>query len=301
MKRYPVSQSPLFKLSSPRRLAKVLGLEEQELEELANRSDNYKRFKVGKTKKRDVQEPKEKLRAVHKRISRWLARIETPDYLHSAIRGRSYITNAQTHLSDTNLIKVDIRAFFQNVKQHAVYLFFLNEMRCRGDVAMLLAKALTVDGHLPTGSPVSPILSYYAHKPMFDQIANLAAQRGLKFTVYVDDMCLSGSAATRATLFDVRALIAKAGLKSHKCRFFPAGTPRIVTGVALTKAGPTLPHNRHLRIKEGFDQAAMLPPGRTRKDALSALISRMHEAAQLDPAWKDRAKNLESKMRMREV
>ena len=105
-------------------------------------------------------------------------------------------------------------------------------MRCRGDVAMLLAKALTVDGHLPTGSPASPILSYYAHKGMFDGIADLAARRGLKFTVYVDDMCLSGEGATRATLYEVRGLIAKAKLKSHKCRFFPAGKPRVVTGVA---------------------------------------------------------------------
>ena len=129
MRRYPLEQSPLYKITSPRRLAEVLGLDEAELEELANRLDNYKRFKVGKTKKRDVQEPKDRLRAIHKRISRWLARIETPDYLHSAIKGRSYITNAKAHRADTNLIKVDIRSFFQNVTKHAVYLFFLDTMQ----------------------------------------------------------------------------------------------------------------------------------------------------------------------------
>ena len=297
MCRYPLEQSPLYKITSPRRLAEVLGLDEAELEELANRLDNYKRFKVGKTKKRDVQEPKDRLRAIHKRISRWLARIETPDYLHSAIKGRSYITNAKAHRADTNLIKVDIRSFFQNVTKHAVYLFFLDTMRCRGDVAMLLAKALTVDGHLPTGSPASPILSYYAHKGMFDGIADLAARRGLKFTVYVDDMCLSGEGATRATLYEVRGLIAKAKLKSHKCRFFPAGKPRVVTGVALTERGVSLPHRRHLKIKDGFAAIDMLPHGRSRDAAGAALVSRMHEAGQLDASWKDRARNLEHNLK----
>lgn len=293
MRRYPLSQSQLFKVTSPRRLAEILGLEEVELEELANRLDNYKRFKVGKAKKRDVQEPKDRLRAIHKRISRWLARIETPDYLHSAIKGRSYITNAKAHRSDMNLIKVDIRSFFQNVTRHAVYLFFVETMQCRSDVAMLLAKALTVDGHLPTGSPVSPILSYYTHKRMFDGIANLAAEYALTFTVYIDDMCLSGDSASHAMLFKVRGIIAKAGLKSHKCRFCPAGKPRVVTGVAMTETGAKLPHRRHLKIKEGFAQVDLLPPGRQKDAAIAALISRMHEAAQLDPSWKDRAKNLE--------
>ncbi len=293
MRRYPFAQSPLYKVTSPRRLAAILGIEEGDLELLANRPDNYKRFKIGNVKKRDIQEPKGKLRAIHKRISRWLAKIETPDYLHSAIRGRSYITNAKAHRADTNLIKVDIRSFFQNVTRHAVYLFFLDVMCCRGDVAMLLAKVLTVDGHLPTGSPVSPILSYYAHKRMFDGIADFAKRRDLTFTVYVDDMCLSGRDATRAALFDVRGIISRAGLKSHKCRFFPAGKPRVVTGVALTSHGAVLPHRRHLKIKEGFLEVGFLPPGVQQRTALAALISRMHEAAQLDPAWKVRAKNLE--------
>lgn len=293
MRRYLLAQSPLYKVTSPKRPAEILGLGENDVEELANRLDNYKRFKVGKVKKRDVQEPKDRLRAIHKCISRWLSRIETPDYLHSAIKGRSYITNAKAHRADTNLIKVDVRSFFQSVTKHTVYLFFANTMRCRSDVAMLLAKALTVDGHLPTGSPVSPILSYFAHKRMFDCIAELAQGRSLTFTVYVDDMCLSGNQATKATLFEVRKVIAKAGLKSHKCRFFAAGNPRVVTGVALTEAGAQLPHRRHLKISEGFSSLALLPDGPAKERAKAALISRMHEAAQLDTAWKDRARNFE--------
>ena len=223
MPRYHLSQSPLYKATSPSQLAKRLdlGIEEEELERLVNRGDNYVRFYTGTTKKRAVQKPKERLWALHKRIATWLGRIETPDYLHSAVKGRSYITNAQAHRADTNLIQVDIRSFFQNVTKHAVYVFFMDTMRCRPDVAMLLAKAFTVDEHLPTGSPVSPILSYFAHKRLFDGVANLATEYELAFTAYIDDMCLSGTLASRKILFKVRQIIASNGLKSHKCRFFP--------------------------------------------------------------------------------
>ena len=292
MKRHPINQSQLYRITSPVQLASRLGVGLIELEELANKYNNYKRFQVGKGKKRDIQEPKDRLRRVHRKIMRWLARIETPDYLHSAVRGRSYITNADAHNADVNLVKVDIRAFYHNVKQHRIYLFFVNTMKCRKDVAMLLAKLLTVDGHLATGSAVSPILSYFSYCGMFDEIAEVADSLDLSFTVYIDDMCLSGDRAVRATLFRVRGIIARHGLQSHKCRYFPAGVPRVVTGGALTRHGIRLPHRRHLKIKEAFDALDAMPDGPDRERALHALQSRLYEAAQLEPAWSERARSL---------
>ena len=295
MKRHPINQSQLYSVTSPMQLATRLGISMVELEELANQSNNYKRFKIGKGKKRDVQEPKDRLGRVHRKVMRWLSCIETPNYLHSAVRGKSYITNARTHSADDNLVKVDIRSFYQNVRLHAVYLFFANSMKCRKDVAMLLAKLLTVDGHLATGSAVSPILSYFAHRGMFDDIAQFADDLGLSFTVYIDDMCLSGERASRATLFRVRRIIARHGLQSHKCRYFPAGVSRVVTGNALTRNGIRLPHRRHLKIKEAFDTLDAMPEGSAREKLLHALQSRLYEAAQLEPIWRERARSLRVK------
>ena len=287
--RYPLSQSPLYRLTSPLQLAERLKWDVEALEKLVNRVDNYTCFDIGRAKKRAVQKPKRQMQALHKHIATWLSRIEVPDYLHSATKGRSYITNALMHRANTNLIQVDIRSFFQNVTKHAVYLFFVNVMRCRTDVAMLLAKALTVDDHLPTGSPVSPILSFFAHKMLFDRIANLASEKGLVFTLYIDDMCLSGALASRKILFDVRQIIASYRLKSHKCRFYRSGIPRVVTGVALTSSGPVLPHRRHLKIHEGSIELMSLPAGLCFERHLRANLSRMYEAAQLEPIWRKRA------------
>ena len=113
--RYPLSQSPLYKLTSPLQLAERLKWDVDELEKLVNRADNYIYFHADKAKKRAVQKPKRRMQALHRHIAIWLSRIETPEYLHSATKRRSYITNALSHRANTNLIQVDIRSFFQNV------------------------------------------------------------------------------------------------------------------------------------------------------------------------------------------
>ena len=251
---YPLNQSPFYKVTSPRRLAEdVFGVDAAALQELVDRPANYRIFDIKQNGKlRKVEEPKPELQSLHKRASILLARIETPDYLHSAIKGRSYLSNARAHLESPGLIKVDVRKFFQSVKRVTVADFFRRHMLCAPDVAGMLAKLLTIDGHLPTGSAVSPILSYYAHKDMFDEIEALANTHGLKMTCYVDDMCLSGAAARRWILFQVRGVIARHGLRSHKAHYFGPTRPRIVTGVVIHRGRALLPNRRHKKISEEY-------------------------------------------------
>ena len=73
--RHPLNQSALYKLTSPLQLAKRLQWDVDELEKLANRVDNYTCFPTGKAKKRDVQKPKRRTQALHKRIAIWLLSI----------------------------------------------------------------------------------------------------------------------------------------------------------------------------------------------------------------------------------
>lgn len=47
---HALNQSQLYKVMSPADLARRLGILAEDLEELANRTDNYKRFKVGAQK-----------------------------------------------------------------------------------------------------------------------------------------------------------------------------------------------------------------------------------------------------------
>ena len=94
MKCHPIEQSPFFKMGSPQRLAKVLGVDLNRLEEMANRPavENYNLFSITRNdKKRLVQEPKVHVQRLNLRVCDLLTRIEPPKYLHSAIKRREVV------------------------------------------------------------------------------------------------------------------------------------------------------------------------------------------------------------------
>ncbi|KWV93273.1 hypothetical protein AUC45_03940 [Erythrobacter sp. YT30] len=231
-----------------------------------------------------MEEPPPVLQALHRRIHRYLAKIEVPEYLHSAVKGRSYITNAKAHVGVGPMVKIDVKKFFPSVPQHRVMQFFRDTMLCAADVAGLLANLLCRNGRLPTGSSASPIISYYSFKAMFDEIEGLCVANQLTMTCYVDDITISGAGANRALLHDVRQIITRNGLASHKAKFFDQSRPKEVTGVIVKGNGIDLPHSRWKAIKESIREVKKAGSDEERLALYPALISRLHEASQIDPS-----------------
>ncbi|MBU3890923.1 reverse transcriptase family protein [Methylosinus sp. KRF6] len=286
----------LYALASPTDLARRLQtakhpIKVAELSMLAKDAGNFRLFSQTNAagKSRQIQEPKRRLQWVHGRIHALLSRVEVPGYLHSAVRGRSYISNAAAHDPSMPTFKVDVKKFFASVPRSAIFNFFVGPMKCRRDVARLLADILTFDAHLPTGSAASPILAFYAFKPMFDEIEQFALAHGLTMTCYVDDMALSGPRANKSTLFEVRKIIARHGLKSHKAHVFGANQPKVLTGVCNTPTGPRVPNKLHMKIKAGFDKLLAATTPDTRSEALRPLLGRLEAAGQIDPGFRARA------------
>lgn len=95
-------------------LASRLKVAVEELEALAKDEGNYRIFDIEQNgKKRFIQEPKPPLQQIHARIHSLLCRIETPDYLYSAIKGWSYVSNARAHLNNGNVMKAAIPALLK--------------------------------------------------------------------------------------------------------------------------------------------------------------------------------------------
>jgi RNA-directed DNA polymerase len=281
----------LYAIASPADLAERLGSSVPTLERLAHDARAYNIWTTEKGRK--IQEPKSALQKIHGRVHQLLARVETPNYLHSSVRGRSYITNAREHISFAPSAKLDLKKFFPSVTRHSLYQFFYHRMHCARDVAGLISRLLTCDGRLATGSRASSILAYYCFKEMFDELHALAIQCGLVLTCYVDDITFTGAGAAQC-LADARQIIASHGMRSHKVKSFPRGRPRIVTGVLVTSGGIRLPNRRHLKIKAQYDAFRRAQTDRQRLALLRSLISRLHEAAQIDPnSWRGRAQSLE--------
>tara|TARA_B100002003_G_scaffold182562_1_gene170807 strand:- start:1732 stop:2691 length:960 start_codon:yes stop_codon:yes gene_type:complete len=234
-KQYPINQSPLYKLSNHKRLAKILTVQPATLKKLVARGDaNYKFGKVGGDESREIEIPKSQLLRVHRRLNSLLNRIEKPDYLMSGVRGRSHVDNAKRHSGKYAVAKVDIKKFYPSTSKSIVSRGLRKTFRCSEDIAETLAALSTVKGYVPTGSPLSQSISFIVNLSVFNHINTYARARGLTFTLYVDDLTFSGKKVPKNLVSYVQSYLKKSrGYASHKVRRYNAETEKVITGVVL--------------------------------------------------------------------
>jgi len=269
--------------------------------------DNYKRWPLGQKKRdaligatpkkpREIQQPKTLLAAVQKRIAMLLGRIEKPEFVYSATKGRCYVANAKQHCNRERATKVDIKNFYPSVKRRKVRNFFASQMECAEDVANVLAVLCTLEGTMPTGSPVSPVLSYFSCSELFDRIAALASDHELVFTLYVDDMVFSGPRATKSFTELVVRELKKEGFIGHKIVHFRAGDVKVITGVAVWSDRISVPFKRQQRIR-AFQTAFDTTSNPDHVRVLGAtLLGQYREAERLDPGSRLRAIPVKEKL-----
>ncbi|CAE6864467.1 RNA-directed DNA polymerase [Burkholderia sp. R-69980] len=284
-KQYIIAKSPFFRLHSRQALAELLGITLPQMEALASSpSDALYRMYDDEASGRYITAPLPELQRIHKRIARLFSRVIPPAYLQSATKKRSYKTNAAMHRKNLRIAKVDIRQYYPSITFGAVFNFFKKKMECSVDVSTVLTKICTVSArgrtHLPTGSSLSPILSYWVHSDLFNRIKLICDSAACVMSLYVDDITVSGTNATASLISKIEAEIAKAGLTSHKIKVFDR-VPATVTGVIVHKGRLALPHERakDIRLLRGI--MAKLPLAEAEADAtLSRLVGKLNEAEQ---------------------
>lgn len=304
---YDLNQCALYKIFSKKRLAETLHLSPQRLKKIAN-VPGYKvfflpeeicEFTGKKRKARQVEEPKAQLKLLHERIRDLLGRVSHPSYAHAAVKGRSYRSNAEFHKNSDVVATFDVKKFYPSTSEEAVFLFFLHQLKCAPDVAGLLAKLVCfrskpdAPGCLPTGSPLSPLLSIYANKPMFDALAKLANENELKFTCYVDDLTFSGAKIPVSIGKRVASILKSHGhtMAIDKTRFFAKGVAKHITGVVVHNGKVAVPFGR-FRKARNIERAAMSTPDYAEKIKLmQKLAGLLGEAAYLDSSYRVWAAN----------
>ncbi|WP_313952787.1 reverse transcriptase family protein [Accumulibacter sp.] len=287
--RYEIEKSPLYELSNKKKLAELLGVDRSIITnpDKSGLTGQYRCFFDRKTR-RYITEPKDTLEAIHRRLLRLLVRIAPPDYVHSALKKRSYKTNALAHRSGGTVIKIDIKKFFQSIKFDAIHDFFLSGLRCAPDIATILAKLCVVRTekhgvHLPTGSCISPVLSFLANRPLFDKIKLVSDSYGCVFTLYVDDITISGTGANAELLNLVSTEMFKRGYRYHK-ENVSCSEYALITGLVVREGKLYLPHKRVKRIRELL-MLMKISVGRKEK-ILASLVGRLSEAEQIEPKYK---------------
>jgi len=296
---YPISSSPLYRLGTKRKLAEVLSTTLVEINRLTHdTARNYNVFPISNgVKERWIQEPKADLKRLHDRLFRLLQRIDTPAYLHSGVKGHSYMTNAEAHRGPQQVFKLDIKSFFPSVAWTHIYYFFHDILCCSEDVAWKLREINTIGDQLPTGSCISQVVAFYAYKPMFDRLHELSDANGVRMTCYVDDLTFSGNNITGRFKFDVKQTIARAGLRYHKERFYGHTKPKLITGVVVNGEQLQLRNKHRLSIYNTIKLYRGLPPGDERDKVLRSLVGRCCAASLIEPEYRAVAHRVSAALR----
>lgn len=217
----------------------------------ADASAMYSEWDVPKRsgKLRHVEHPKRPLKLVQARVARLLMRIAPPAFLMCPVRGRSFVDNARLHAKNEEVRSLDIRDYFPNTKSRRVFWFFRKRMECSEDVSGCLTALCTFKGHLATGSPVSPILSYFAHVDMWERIDAISRSADCSLSIYIDDLSLSGVRVPEHVFWKVKREIHRGGLRYHKEKRY-VGDIKEITGVIVDAGILKAPHRAHRRLHE---------------------------------------------------
>ncbi len=251
LSRHTIEQSCLYKLSSRKKLAKILFTSERCLESLANVENRYSSFEMPKSNggSRTIEAPYDNLKAIQKRIAVLLQRIEAPDYLMAPVRGRSYVHNAAAHIGSRAFCLLDIEDYFPSCTDKRVFWFFNKRMLCSPDAASILTKLTTFHGHLPQGSPCSPIIAYFAYVDMWEGINNIISGSSCRLSIYADDITISGD-----TVYERDVWAIKQTLYRHGHRYSRKKERRLVdkvadiTGVIVSGNYLLLPNRQHKKL-----------------------------------------------------
>lgn len=247
--KYAIESSPLWQLAGPNELVSLLGMTIEQIRSVA-RAPTYKCFDDPSTKPgkepRHIQEPRELTLRLHYKFAKFLDRIVRPAFLHSATKKRSHVTNAAAHRGTAPVVCTDIKKFYESTSRAQVKAFFLKDLGWPVDLAALMADALTVNGHLPTGSAVSPLLSYFTHRSRFAEIERICANAGCTITLFVDDITVSGKHASTGLLRRIKKILLQAGLVSHKDQSASTGSAVVITG-AVREGQVLRLRNKHRR------------------------------------------------------
>jgi RNA-directed DNA polymerase len=186
---------------------------------------------------------------VNKSLFNLLKKEKLPQYIISQ-KNKDILKDAiKYHKNNSFLFKIDIKNFFPSIDKDRIFKYFSLVLKNKEEVANILTSACCYDNHLPQGYNTSPILSMLINKKMFNEINNFCINHNYLFTVYVDDIAISGSNAIRKKHQNIiKNIIYKYGYKipNEKIRYYNNYKNKELLGVIIKKDGQVdIPNRKH--------------------------------------------------------
>lgn len=250
--------TPRFEKEAVIWCAALLGVEVNRLEEILNNvSGHYQEFWMRKRSGgyRMISAPDKDLQAIQSTIySRILSSVTIVHPAAVGFRcGRSVVDNAAPHLGKRYVLKMDIHDFFGSIRSPRVRQTF-KKIGYPENVSKVLGALCCLHRHLPQGAPTSPALSNIVGYEMDRKLAALAAEYGLTYTRYADDLTFSGDVFPKEQIIpQVKRIIRDEKFKPNhkKTHFMNQSSRKIITGVSVASGVKlTIPKSKKREIRK---------------------------------------------------
>ena len=250
--------TPRFEKEAVIWCAALLGVEVNRLEEILNNvSGHYQEFWMRKRSGgyRMISAPDKDLQAIQSTIySRILSSVTI---VHPAVVGfrcgRSVVDNAAPHLGKRYVLKMDIHDFFGSIRSPIVRQTF-KKIGYPENVSKVLGALCCLHRHLPQGAPTSPALSNIVGYEMDRKLSALAAEYGLTYTRYADDLTFSGDVFPKEQIIpQVKRIIRDEKFEPNhkKTHFMNQSSRKIITGVSVASGVKlTIPKSKKREIRK---------------------------------------------------
>ena len=250
--------TPRFEKEAVIWCAALLGVEVNRLEEILNNvSGHYQEFWMRKRSGgyRMISAPDKDLQAIQSTIySRILSSVTIVHPAAVGCRcGRSVVDNAAPHLGKRSVLKMDIHDFFGSIRSPRVRQTF-KKIGYPENVSKVLGALCCLHRHLPQGAPTSPALSNIVGYEMDRKLAALAAEYGLTYTRYADDLTFSGDVFPKEQIIpQVKRIIRDEKFEPNhkKTHFMNQSSRKIITGVSVASGVKlTIPKSKKREIRK---------------------------------------------------
>lgn len=199
-------------ISTRRLCIEILKIRKEELLALVADAESYyspyvqRKIKNGKPKERPIEPSNDYLKSVQKRINKTILEPAIAVLPFEIMGGRktfSVVKNARHHSSSRAMMKYDVKSFFPSISYRHVYHIYRYRLNYCEEAANILAKLTTypsseTDAHVPQGAPTSTGLAILAIEQTCLRIKGITDDAGLKFSIWVDDITISGDYKTLA-------------------------------------------------------------------------------------------------------
>lgn len=174
-------------------------------------------------------------------------------YLHSAVKQRSYHTNAQVHIGNKYVFAIDLKDFYPSVTKYKLYLFFKDKFKLSSDIAMFYSVFSTCKSdddsyRLGQGLSQSSTLAYLVNYSLFNYLYTISLENNIEMSIYVDDVVFSSENKIPQEFIDKLFGIIKGNdmlIKRQKVHNYKNNSVKKITGVYINGNKTRVANNKH--------------------------------------------------------